>query len=169
MDIVRNWYLVHTKPRKESVAEQNLERQGYEVYLPLIHQQRRRYERWVQIIEPLFPRYLFIRLRPGYDNMTPVRYTSGVQNLVRFTEEPAIVPGVVVDCIMRTADAHTGLHSPKRPAFQRGDSVTIEKGPLANLQAIVWGESGEERVMILLTILGRETVVTVSRNTLGLA
>ncbi|MGH8604980.1 MAG: transcription termination/antitermination protein NusG, partial [Gammaproteobacteria bacterium] len=65
--------------------------------------------------------------------------------------------------------AHTGLHSPKRPAFQRGDTVMIEQGPLANLQAIVWGESGEERVMILLKILGRETAVTVPRDLLGLA
>lgn len=169
MDIVKNWYLVHTKPRKETVAEENLERQGYEVYLPLINQQRRRYERWVQIIEPLFPRYLFIRLRPGYDNMGPVRYTSGVQNFVRFTEEPAIVPGVVVDSIKRATDTRTGLHIPKRLAFQRGDTVMIEKGPLANLQAIVWGESGEERVLILLKMLGRETVLTVSRNLLDLA
>lgn len=169
MEIITNWYLVHTKPRKETVAEENLQRQGFEIYLPLLQQQRRRYGRWVQSIEPLFPRYLFIRLRPGHDDMGPVRYTIGVQNFVRFTEEPAIVPSVIVESIKRTADAHTGLHSPNRLAFQTGDLVIIEDGPLASQQAVVWGESGQERVKILLTILGRETVLTVSKNLLSLA
>lgn len=167
MDTVRNWYLIHTKPRQESVAEQNLTRQDYDVYLPLIQQQRRRCGRWIQVIEPLFPRYLFINVRPGYDDISPVRYTSGVHNFVRFTGEPAIVPGSVIDTLKRTADDRTGLHKAKLPAFQNGDTVTIESGALANLQAIVWDESGEERVMVLLKILGRETVVMVSRNSVS--
>ena len=29
------WYLAYTKPKQESVAQFNLEQQGFEVYLPL--------------------------------------------------------------------------------------------------------------------------------------
>ena len=28
------WYLIHTKPRQEVCALENLQRQGYECYLP---------------------------------------------------------------------------------------------------------------------------------------
>ena len=28
------WYLIHTKPLSEVLAQTNLERQGYQVYLP---------------------------------------------------------------------------------------------------------------------------------------
>ena len=31
-----NWYLIHTKIRQERVALENLERQGFKCFLPLI-------------------------------------------------------------------------------------------------------------------------------------
>jgi len=163
------WYLVHTKPRKEMVAEQNLQRQGYEVYLPLIQQPRRRRGRWIEVIEPLFSRYLFMRLRLGYENIRPIRYTIGVRDLVRFTEEPAIVPDQIVESLRRTADRNTGLHYPKGPVFEPGDKVTIDSGPFAGLQAIFLAETGQERAVILLEMLGRENRVTIKRDLLRLA
>ena len=35
MTVSGHWYLIHTKPRQESVALENLERQGYQCYLPV--------------------------------------------------------------------------------------------------------------------------------------
>ena len=58
--MVMHWYLVHTKPRQEVVALLNLERQGYECYLPLIRVERVR-RHFAQIVtEAMFPRYRFI-------------------------------------------------------------------------------------------------------------
>ena len=163
------WYLVHTKPRKERVAEQNLQRQGYEVYLPLIQQPRRQRSHWIEAIDPLFPRYLFVHLQPGYDNIGPIRYTTGVHNLVRFTAEPAVVPDHVIESLKQATDHNTGLHHPQTPLFKPGDKVIIDEGPLAGLSAILLAETGEERVVILLEMLGRENRVTVERNLLRLA
>lgn len=151
------------------VAEQNLQRQGYEAYLPLIQQRRRRCGRWREVIEPLFPRYLFVRVRPGYDNIGPIRYTTGVQGLVRFTEEPAVVPDQIVESLRRTADCNIGLHHPKGPLFAPGDTVIIDEGPLAGLRAIILAETGQERVMILLKMLGRDNYINVERDLLRLA
>jgi transcriptional antiterminator RfaH len=169
MDIMKRWYLVHTKPRKEMVVEQNLQHQGYEVYLPLIQQPRRRRGHWIEAIEPLFPRYLFVRLRIGYDNIRPIRYTTGVHNLVRFTEEPTVVPDQIVESLRCTADRNTSLHHPKGPLFKSGDTVIVDKGPLAGLQAIFLAETCQERVIILLKMLGRENRVTVECDLLRLA
>lgn len=83
----KQWYVVYAKSRQEAVAEENLGRQGYEVYLPLIAQPRRQRGQWRQVLEPLFPRYLFVHLRLGCDNIGPIRYTTGVSSLVRFREE----------------------------------------------------------------------------------
>lgn len=166
---MKHWYLIYAKPRKEMVAEQNLQRQGYEVYLPLIQQPHRRRGHWIEIIEPMFPRYLFVCLRIGYDNIRPIRYTTGVHNLVRFTEGPSVVPDQIVESLKRTADCNTGLHRPKWPLFGPGDAVIIDKGPLAGLQAIFLAETGQERVIILLKMLGRENRVTVERDLLRLA
>lgn len=166
---MNRWYLIHTKPRKESVAEQHLQRQGWELYLPRIQQPHRRRGRWVEVIEPMFPRYLFVRLRFGVDNIGPIRYTTGVRDFVRFAEEPAVVPDEVVETLKRAADCDSGLHYPKGPLFKSGDAVIIEEGPFAGLQAIFLAETGQERVVILLEMLGRENRVTVKRNCLRLA
>lgn len=167
--IMKNWYLIHTKPRKEIVAEQNLQRQGYEVYLPRIQQPHRRRGRWVEVIDSLFPRYLFVRLQFGYDNIYSIRYTTGVHKLVSFGEEPTMVPDQIIESIRYAADSNTGLHNPKGPLFKPGDTVIIDKGPLAGLRAIFLAETGEERVNILLEMLGRQNRVTIERDLLRFA
>ena len=163
------WYLIYTKPFKERVAEQNLQRQSYEVYLPLIQQPRRQRGYWIEAIDPLFPCYLFVRLRPGYDNISPIRYTTGVRNLVCFTREPAVVPDHIIESIKQAADHGTGLHYSKGPLFEPGNKVIFDKGTMAGLQGIFLAETGQERVVILLEMLGRENRVTVHRDLLRLA
>lgn len=166
---MKRWYLVHTKPRKERVAEQNLQRQGYEVYLPLIQQPRRRRGRWIEVIDPLFPNYLFVRLQFGWDNIGPIRYTTGVRALVRFTQEPAIVPDEIIESLKSAADRDTGIYRFEEALFKPGDKVMIDQGPLAGLNAIFLAETGQERVLILLEMLGRENQITIERDLLRLA
>ena len=83
------WYAIHTKPRQEDLAAEHLRRQEFEVYLPRIKQPRRYRGRWRDAIEPLFPRYLFIRLELGSENVAPIRSTRGVTKLVSFNGQPA--------------------------------------------------------------------------------
>ena len=166
---MKRWYLVHTKPRKERVAEQNLQRQGYEVYLPLIQQPRRHRGHWIEAIDPLFPNYLFVRLHFGCDNIGPIRSTTGVRALVRFTQEPAIVPEEIIESLKFAADRDTGIYRVKEALFKPGDKVLIDQGPLASLTAIFLAETGQERVLILLDMLGRENQITVERDLLRLA
>ena len=42
------WYAALCKPRREMVAEQNLNNQGYQVFLPRVATQRRRNGRWIE-------------------------------------------------------------------------------------------------------------------------
>ena len=69
---MKNWYLIYTKPHKEQLARENLERQGYEIYLPMARLRRRRMGKGATRIEPLFPRYLFIHLDAKTDNWSPI-------------------------------------------------------------------------------------------------
>ena len=60
--MARTWYLVQSKPRNEARALENLLRQGYETYLPLIEVERLQRGKLLKRLEPLFPRYLFLHL-----------------------------------------------------------------------------------------------------------
>ena len=59
---MQKWYVIYTKSRKEKVALQNLNAQGYDAHLPLIKLEKIIRHKKAVIEEPLFPRYLFIRL-----------------------------------------------------------------------------------------------------------
>ncbi len=51
-----NCYLIHTKIRQERCALKNLERQGFERYLPKIQAEKMRRCSLALHAEPLFPR-----------------------------------------------------------------------------------------------------------------
>ncbi len=158
------WYAVYTKPNGESIAEENLERQGYLVYLPRLKQARRRRGRWVGVVEPLFPRYLFVRLAMERDNIAPIRSTKGVTGLVRFGREPAPVPDGFVESLQAAADEESGCQVIDCTLFKKGDEIRILDGPFAGYNAVFEGANGEERVIILLNLMGRESAITVSRH-----
>jgi transcriptional antiterminator RfaH len=126
----RNWYLVYTKPRMEAQAEENLNRQGYETYLPRYLTTRRRNGRYHKIVEPCFPRYLFIHLDTRTDNWAPIRSTVGVVKMVEFEGLPAVVPGELITTLRNNEDTN-GIQQIQELDLKAGDKVTIVEGPFA--------------------------------------
>lgn len=163
------WYAVCCKPRQEAVAELNLLRQGFHVYLPRISITRRRRGQWLDGIEVLFPRYIFIRLNPLRRSTASVRSTRGVVGLVRFGGQPAVVPDAVMDVLLRRADASSGLHKDIRPIFTAGDPIKLVGGPLAGMEGVFTQEDSEKRVIVLLELLGNANKVSVRRDWIALA
>jgi len=88
--------LVVTKPQSEFKAQENLLRQGYETYLPLVQTSRRRNGKNIKRTEAFPPRYFFISLNKETDNWSPIRSTIGVAGMVRFGGMPAVVPGNMI-------------------------------------------------------------------------
>ena len=120
------WYLVHTKPLSEAIAQTNLERQGYEVYYPRLEQTVRRKNGWRMTIEALFPRYVFLRIDSDRQTLSPVRSTLGVATVVRFGAEFAVVPDRVVCDLRSRADPESGLHRLNGAMkFVRGSAVAL--------------------------------------------
>lgn len=162
----RAWYLVYTKPRQEEVALANLVRQGYGAYLPRARQARRRQGRRLEVVGPLFPRYLFIHLDAQTDNWGPIRSTVGVASLVRFGQEPARVPDALIG-FLRGREGIEGLHewaAPQGPAA--GDRVRMVDGAFHGYEGILLARTSRERVLVLLDILGKKIRAQVSAGQL---
>lgn len=152
------WYLVYTKPSRETVALANLERQHYEVYFPRLIEPVRRDGRWHERVVPLFPRYLFLRLDEGNQPLGPVRSSIGVASVVRNGSGYAIVPDQVICDLRARAEPDSGLHRMNRPApFAPGTAVRITMRPFNGLEAIFEQQVAADRVVVLLNLLGRET------------
>lgn len=157
------WYAVLCKPRREDVAAANLEHQGYSVCLPRLATQRRRNGKWLDAVEPLFPRYLFVAAANECQSLAPVRSTPGVCDLVRFGGQPARVSGAVVDALSERQDPGTGICARRSP-FRPGTGVQFRDGPFAGLDGVFDMEAGEERVFVLLDLLGKTNRLQVSRD-----
>ena len=147
-----SWYLVHTKPRQEDIALANLERQGYECHLPQMRIERIRRRKAEVATEPMFPRYLFIRLDSSDQgkSWSPIRSTLGVSQLVHFGGRAAKVDDTLVDLLRQRERA-----LPTEAMFQSGDSVVIADGPFAGIEAIYQTADAERRAFILLEILAK--------------
>lgn len=152
---VKSWYLVYTKARQEDVALTNLARQGYSTYLPRCRHMRKRKGRSMPMIEPLFPRYLFIHLDIHTDNWGPIRSTLGVASLVRFGQKPAPVPDALI-AFLRSREGGDGLHNWAEPEYRTGDRVRVADGPLEGYEGILLAKTSRERVVVLLDILGKQ-------------
>lgn len=161
----RSWYLIQTKPRMEKHAEENLNRQGYETYLPMVKNQRRRNSRYINIIEAFFPRYLFIYLNTQTDNWSPIRSTLGVSHLIQFGGIPAIAPVRLIDSLKANED-ELGFQDIEKKEIKTGDKVTIIDGPFSGYSGIYNKKKSAERVTVLLDIVGKQSELTLSEHDL---
>ena len=161
MNSEKAWYLIYTKPREEIVAQTNLERQGYTVYLPLAYQYRRRLNKRERIVAPLFLRYLFIELTQYLDNWAPIRSTLGVSTLVRFGMEPAVVPDELVELLKMRVGPEGVIDLTVSAGFKPGSRVRIAAGNMAGYEGIFLATSSHDRVVILLDIVGKQVRVQV--------
>ncbi|BBU68215.1 MAG: transcription/translation regulatory transformer protein RfaH [Rhodocyclaceae bacterium] len=154
--MARAWYLVQSKPRNEMRALENLVRQGYETYLPLMEVERLQRGKLLKKMEPLFPRYLFLHLEEGNDNWGPIRSTMGVAGLVRFGQAYAVVSDDVLEAVrVRTQDVKKALFTP-------GDSIRVVSGPLLGLEGVFDITDGEQRSFVLLEFMQKQQRVSVS-------
>jgi transcriptional antiterminator RfaH len=150
--IALTWYLVHTKPRQEALALTNLSRQGFECYMPMLKLQKIRQRKTALVSEPMFARYLFIRLDSSGSgqNWSPIRSTLGVNQLVRFGGQPAKVDRKLIDLIRSREQSN-----PAQTMFAPGQHVVVADGLFVGLGAIYQTTGAENRSMILLEMLSK--------------
>lgn len=150
----KSWYLVQCKPRQDERAEDNLARQGYEIFRPKCWYQRliRGQRQWA--VESLFPGYLFINL-PAESNWGPLRSTRGVSRVVSFGG----VPVAVSDSLVKQLQARVEIDV--KSELKLGDNVRIIEGGFAELDAIFMAMDGEERVILLINLLNRQQQISV--------
>jgi transcriptional antiterminator RfaH len=152
------WYLLQSKPRQEFRSAQELENQGYQVFLPIIESEKIRANKLEKVIEPLFSRYLFIRLNKDTDNWSPIRSTKGVSSIVRFGGQAARVSEELITGLKKFL-----LDIPAKAQFSFGDAVEVSAGPFKNLGGIFQNlrqiADGEVRAMVLIELMGKQQLL----------
>lgn len=151
--IASPWYVVHTKPRAEARALENLERQGFEVFLPMITLQKVRRAKLASVTEPMFSRYLFLRTTPQMQDLSVVRSTLGVSQLVRFGQSSAKLPHEWVVSLR-------AMPALEQTLLKKGDKVLLVGGVLKGLEALYMQSDGEVRAMVLIDLLSKPHLIS---------
>jgi transcriptional antiterminator RfaH len=152
---MRNWYLIKTKPRQENVAIKNLENQEYSTYCPTVTINNK------HIV--LFPGYIFVHLDKKNENWSPIRSTKGVVNFVRFGLNFAQVP----DNVIKFLKANQLINKEKLinlNKFKSGDKVQITDGVFKNCVAIFKSSKSDDRVILLMNLLGQQQTINIKQE-----
>jgi transcriptional antiterminator RfaH len=177
------WYVAHTKPRLEHVALEQLQRQDFEVYLPMFRVFKKPARRPTPVRgrasgggleggagvppqamrvvhEPMFPRYLFLRPTRATQSLSVVRSTLGVSRLVMFGQQPATLADAAIAAIRQAEGLRETAGLDQISPYQPGMAVRLLDPAFSGLQALVQAVS-KDRVTLLLEILGRPQSVQV--------
>lgn len=155
---LKSWFVAYTMVAAEAKAERDVREAGFEAFAPTITKTVIKHGRRRDLLEPVFPRYIFVCFDRERDDWGLIQELRHIQFIIRNNMMPAKVPTIVVDRLKRATDA--GVFSSKS-ALVDGDSVEIEEGPFRDLIGKVKSASPRKRVKVLLNILGRDTTVDI--------
>lgn len=145
------WHVIWTKPGQAHVADRELRAAGFPTFFPLYGARRAAYV-------PMFGRYGFAQPNDD-DQWVGMLYARGVAEVLRNgIGIPKTVPQRDMDELFAQCAPNGVIFEPEPERAQKGDTVRVMDGPLAGFTGIC-ARSSEERVWLLLTLLGRSQEV----------
>ncbi len=160
---VSRWAVVNTHPNKERFAIENLQRQSFHAYCPMMRRRIRHARRSQDVLRPMFQGYVFVEITP-VTQWRLIMSTYGVRSLVRAGTKLGFLPdGMVESLLEREVDG--AISKPEQP-FEIGQEVTKQGGPFDGLVATILELNDRERVTVLMDILNQSVRVKVPTQSL---
>jgi transcription antitermination factor NusG len=151
------WYAIWTRSRHEQVVRDQLERKGYDAFLPTIPRWSRWKDRKKKVDWPLFPGYCFARFDPR--ERLPILTCTGVVSIVSFDGEIAPIPDVEIDGIRRLVESD--LQFDPCPLIREGMMAEVVHGPLQGVVGRLIRKGAHARLMLAVDLIGQAVSVEV--------
>ena len=164
MDLSKKWFILQFKPNSHLLAERNLNRQGFKSFLPMHEITKYKYNRYVSDLRPLFPGYMFVAFDPESGPWRQINCTIGISKLVSFGGQPSPIPLDLISGLMARCSSGGKLLPPAQ--LNKGDPVQLLTGPFANYIAKIETIDADQRVWVLMELMGRVTRISVDPNQL---
>ena len=153
------WFALRVRSNHERVAALHLREQGYEEFCPAYKSERQWSDRKKTMEQSLFPGYVFCRMNP--DERRPVLMMPGVVNVVSFGSQPAAIPDQEIEDVR--AMVRSGLLVTPWPFLSVGQTVVLERGPLAGVEGILQEIRKTFRLVVSVRLLQRSVATEVDR------
>lgn len=156
----RPWIVASTHAHRERVALENLARQDFTAYCPLIRKRIRHARRAQDVLRPLFPGYVFVRVDPDLGRWRPILSTVGVRRVVSSGDRPSLMAeDFIAGLKAREVD---GVVTRPPVRYEVGQKVRIMGGAFDGLIATILDLDEKERLVVLMDILSRPTRVRIA-------
>src|SRR5271165_1093227 len=86
------WLVLTVQPHRMTVAVENLKRQGFHIYCPMLLKRIRHARRAYDAPRPMFPGYLFVEKLRSTKRWRSILGTLGVKAVIMNGEHPALLP-----------------------------------------------------------------------------
>jgi transcriptional antiterminator RfaH len=165
-DAPREWFAIRTKPQQEQVAKLHYQRQGYVVYLPMMRTIVRHARRTEEKLKPFFPGYLFLHLASLERNWVAISSTRGALGPICFGDQYPPVPDWIIADLQTKEDASGAvpLAELQKKGLTPGAAVAVQLDDDTSAQGLFYSFSGQENVVVLLSLLNRQVKTTISLN-----
>jgi len=165
----RLWFALRTRPRKETLARDQLQNQGFEVYLPMVNTRITHARKVSWQPRPFFPGYLFVHLSRDEQRWTTIRSTVGVLAPVSFGDYHPSLPDAVIEALRARHDEHGYIQIGRLPEspFRAGENVRMHDGSLKGFEGVFVEMRGSDRALILLNWMQRQIRVEISTESLS--
>ena len=161
------WYVARVKPGGFSRAQTNLDRQGFETFMPLHRKTVRHARQMRNVLRPVFPGYLFIKFGSDRGDWRKINSTFGVSQLITFeVGKPAPVPNALMAGLRARCDDHHVLQPSSD--LRTGARVRMLSGAFADFVGEVEGMVANDCVRLLFEFMGQTTRLDVPRGNVEL-
>jgi transcription elongation factor/antiterminator RfaH len=160
--LLRQWYVLHTRSRHESVVSDGLSKKSMEVFLPKIKVRSARRDRKAMIHIPLFPGYVFIKTDLHPHTHLEVVKTAGVVRLLGTHQGPVPVAEETIASLKIMVAAEMPIITGQR--LQPGDRVMVVNGPFAGVIGTFVRYRNQGRVVVNIEALGQFAGVDVQEE-----
>jgi transcriptional antiterminator RfaH len=150
--INNRWFIAKIKPNSYKSATQNLERQGFETFVPKMEITQRQKNKFIVKDVYVFPGYIFVCFDPLIIPWTKINSTYGVSKILAFNNKPSEISS---DLILEIKTRYEiKRNQTKKENLQKGDSIKFFAGPFADLIAKVESVEENNRIWVLLEAMG---------------
>ena len=149
----KKWLIAQIKPNSYSLAIRNLERQGFETFLPKMEITERQKQKFIVKSVYVFPGYMFVCFDSRITTWTKINSTYGVSKILAFNTKPSEISLELIQELKNRYE--TNSYPMQKENLQKGDSIKFYAGPFADLIAKVESIDKNKRIWVLLESMGR--------------
>ena len=150
--LLKKWFVVQIKPNSYDLALRNLERQGFETFLPKMKATIKKENKFINKDVLVFPGYAFIGINQQNSYWTKINSTYGVSKLLSFNNKPYEIPFDLVVALKNKYDANSNPIINNN--LKKGDKIKFNNGPFADFVANIESVNPKNRVYALLKVMG---------------